>query len=169
MNIFKDRRFSVVWALIRIWLGYQWLEAGLHKVTDPKWVQTGEALKGFWMRAAGLLPNTQPAIKYDWYKGFIEGLVNSGSHVWFAKLVVFGELAVGVALILGLVTTFAAFVGAFMNLNFMLAGSASTNPVLYTWAILLILAGANAGYWGLDRFVLPLLQKGSTAPKSAQT
>ncbi|MCL4426638.1 MAG: DoxX family protein [Firmicutes bacterium] len=168
MNILKDRRFSVIWLLLRVWLGYQWLEAGLHKVGDPKWMQTGEALKGFWMKAAGLLPNSQPAIKYGWYKSFIEGLVKSGSQVWFGKLVALGEMAVGLALILGLLTTFAAVMGAFMNLNFMLAGSSSTNPVLYTLAILLILGGSNVGYWGLDRFVLTylkgILPKGKPSP-----
>jgi thiosulfate dehydrogenase [quinone] large subunit len=44
-----------------------------------------------------------------------------------------------------------------MNMSFMLAGSASTNPVLFTLAILLMLAWQVAGYWGLDRFLLPLL------------
>ena len=44
-----------------------------------------------------------------------------------------------------------------MNMSFLLAGSASTNPVLFTLAIGLILAWKVAGYYGLDRYVLPLL------------
>ena len=44
-----------------------------------------------------------------------------------------------------------------MNMSFLLAGSASTNPVLFTMAIGLILAWRVAGYYGLDRFVLPAL------------
>jgi thiosulfate dehydrogenase [quinone] large subunit len=44
-----------------------------------------------------------------------------------------------------------------MNFNFMLAGTASTNPVLFLAAILLIMAWKVAGWWGLDRFLLPLL------------
>ena len=51
----------------------------------------------------------------------------------------------------------AAFFGAFMNFNFMLAGSASTNPVLFLGGIILILAWKNAGYWGLDRWLLQRL------------
>jgi len=47
--------------------------------------------------------------------------------------------------------------GAFMNLNFMLAGSASTNPVLLLLGFLIVLAWKTAGYIGLDRFLLPLL------------
>jgi thiosulfate dehydrogenase [quinone] large subunit len=44
-----------------------------------------------------------------------------------------------------------------MNLSYMLARSASTNPVLATLAILLILAWRNAGYLGPDRYLLPAL------------
>jgi thiosulfate dehydrogenase [quinone] large subunit len=51
----------------------------------------------------------------------------------------------------------AAFVGGFMNWNFMMAGSASVNPVFLTLSVLLILAWKTAGYWGLDRFLLPLV------------
>ncbi|MEW6049180.1 MAG: hypothetical protein AB1609_22375, partial [Bacillota bacterium] len=84
-----------VWFLLRLWLGYQWLEAGLHKIVDPKWVVTGEAIRGYWMRAAGLLPDSKSLIKYSWYEAFIRWLVQSGQHVWFAKLVAIGELVVG--------------------------------------------------------------------------
>ena len=44
-----------------------------------------------------------------------------------------------------------------MNMSFLLAGSASSNPVLFTLAIGLMLAWKVAGYYGLDRYVLPLL------------
>jgi len=158
-KIFTEKWSSVIWLVVRVWLGYQWLEAGLHKFSDPKWMVTGEALKGFLSKAAGLIPNVPAGAKYDWYKAFTASLVNSGAYTWFAKLVVFGEILTGIALILGVVTTFAAVVGAFMNLNFMLAGSASSNPVMYTLEILLILAGINAGLIGLDYYVVPFLRK----------
>ena len=38
-----------------------------------------------------------------------------------------------------------------------MAGTVSTNPVLLIAAIALILAWKNAGYLGLDRWLLPLL------------
>ena len=41
--------------------------------------------------------------------------------------------------------------------NFMMAGTASVNPVLFTLSVLLILAWKTAGYLGLDRFLLPWL------------
>ena len=84
-------------------------------------------------------------------------LIDSDSSVWFAKLIVFGELAIGLGLIVGAFVGVAAFFGALMNMNFMLAGSASTNPVLFFLAVGLMLAWKVAGYYGLDRVLLPLV------------
>jgi len=42
-------------------------------------------------------------------------------------------------------------------LSFGLAGVAGVNPVFFLVEVLLILAWRNAGYFGLDRYVLPAL------------
>lgn len=170
VNIFRDNRFSLLWLVVRAWVGLQWLEAGWHKLNDPKWM-AGESIRGFWMRAAGLLPDTKPLIKYGWYESFITWLAQSGQNVWFGKLIAFGEFLVGLGLIVGGLTIAAAFFGALMNMSFMLAGTTSSNPVLYTCAILIILAGPTAYYWGIDRFLLPriyaLLGRKGAADKAA--
>lgn len=88
-----------------------------------------------------------------------------GNHeAWFAYVITFGEIAVGVGLIVGALTGIAAFFGAIMNMSFLLAGSASTNPVLFTLAIGLMLAWRVAGYYGLDRYLLPMLGTPWRAP-----
>lgn len=153
--IFSDTRMAWLWLIVRLYLGFQWLESGIGKMSNPAWVSTGSALKGFWLNAIATQP--KPAIAFDWYRQFIEFLVNSQAYVWFAKLVVIGELLVGLCLVLGAFTGMAAFVGGFMNWNFMMAGSASVNPVFFGLSVLLILAWKIAGYWGLDRFLLPML------------
>ena len=66
-------------------------------------------------------------------------------------------MAVGLGLLLGVLTGFAAFFGAFLNMSFLLAGSASTNPVMFTLAVGVMLAWRVAGYYGVDRWLLPLL------------
>lgn len=101
--------------------------------------------------------SSRPPIAFDWYRGFIQFLLDSGSYTWFAKFIVAGELLLGIALILGAFVGIAAFFAGFMNWNFMMAGAASTNPVLFTLSILLILAWKTAGWWGLDRWLLPRL------------
>jgi thiosulfate dehydrogenase [quinone] large subunit len=156
--LFEDTRMAVVWGIVRVLLGWAWLDAGLHKVTEPGWMVTGDSLKSFWARIV-VVPDApaRPAIVFDWYRSFIQGLLDSGAYTWFAKLIAVGEMLVGVALIIGAFVGIAAFFGALMNWNFMLAGSASTNPLLFAAAILLILAWKTAGYYGVDRYLLPRL------------
>ena len=145
---------GLLWLPLRIYLGWQWLNSGLGKFENPMWVQTGEALKGFWERIVVIPETGRPAITYDWYRAFIQGMLDAQAYTWFAKLVVYGELLVGIALILGAFTGIAAFFGGFMNFNFMLAGSASTNPLLFVIAVALILAWKVSGYFGADYFLL---------------
>jgi len=155
--LFSDTRFAIVWTIIRIFVGWQWLSAGLGKLSNPAWMQTGEALKGFWASAV-VVPETGKApIAFDWYRSFLQGMLDSGAYTWFAKVIVFGEIMVGVGLILGAFVGIAAFFGAFMNWNFIMAGTASTNGLLLVLAILLILAWKTAGHYGADYFLLRLL------------
>ena len=157
-SLFGNTRWAWLWLIARLYVGYAWITSGLGKLSNPAWVLTGEALKGFWERAVAVPEGpARPAIAFDWYRLFIQALLDSGSYTWFAKLITAGEILIGLALILGIFTGIAAFFGGFMNWNFMMAGSASINPMLFTLSILLILAWKTAGWWGLDRWLLPLL------------
>ena len=153
--LFSDTRLAALWLVIRVLLGWGWVSAAMGKLGDPAWMQTGEALKGFWTKAVAIPDTGKPLITFDWYRNFIQSMLDSGSYVWFAKVVAFGELLIGVALILGLFVGVAAFLGAFMNWNYIMAGSASSNGLFGLGAILLILAWKTAGYYGLDRWILP--------------
>jgi thiosulfate dehydrogenase (quinone) large subunit len=157
-KLLNDPRAGWLWFVLRIWLGWQWISSAETKIFNPKWTQTGEALKGYWMNAVAI-PDApaRPPIAFDWYRSFIQAMLNAEAYTWFAKLVSYGELLVGIALILGAFTGIAAFFGALMNWNFMMAGSASTNPVLFTIAIGLILAWKVAGYIGADYYLLRLI------------
>lgn len=156
-RLFETTQFAWLWAVLRFYLGYQWLTSGWGKVNNPAWVQGGAALKGYWTNAVRIPETGKPPITYDWYRNFLQGMLNAEAYTWFGPLIAWAEVLVGVALIVGLLTGFAAFGGALMNFNFMLAGSASTNPVLFLISVLLILAWKVAGYWGLDRWVLNLV------------
>ena len=155
--LFQNSKAAVLWLVVRLYIGWAWLEAGWHKFEDPAWMETGQGVLGFWQRALGNAPNGKPIITYDWYHDIIQFLVNSGWYPWFAKLIVFGELAIGLGLVLGALVGIAACFGALLNMSFLLAGSVSTNPILFFLEILLILAWKNAGYLGIDRFLLPAL------------
>jgi thiosulfate dehydrogenase [quinone] large subunit len=155
--LFNNTRAGLFWLPIRLFVGFSWLEAGWHKFTDPEWTQGGAALRAYWERAASIPEQGRPPITYEWYRDFINTLLAGGHETWFAWVVTLGELAIGLALILGALTGIAAFFGAFMNMSFLLAGSASTNPVMFTLAVGLMLAWRVAGYYGLDRYLLPML------------
>jgi thiosulfate dehydrogenase [quinone] large subunit len=150
-------KWALVWLVVRLYIGYEWLAAGLHKVNDDAWTGSGTALKGFWERAVAIPPTGRPPISYGWYRAFIQALLDGDHYTWFAGLVAYGEVFVGIALIAGAFVGIAAFFGAFMNFNFMLAGTASTNPVLFLGAVFLMLAWKTAGHWGIDRWLLPKL------------
>lgn len=153
-KLLSDPRAGWLFVLPRIWLGLQWFDAASHKITDPKWVETGEALMGYWTRAVAIPETGRPPISFDWYRDFIQMMLDAQAYTWFAKLVAYGELLIGIALIIGAFTGIAAFFGGFMNWNFMMAGSASTNPLLFVAAVALILAWKVSGYIGADFFLL---------------
>lgn len=156
--LLSSTAWAWLWLIVRVYVGYSWLTSGLGKLSNPAWVQTGAALKGFWERAAAIpAAPARPLIAFDWYRTFIQFLLDGGSYTWFAKLVTAGEILIGIALILGLFVGIAALFGGFMNWNFMMAGTASINPVLFPLSMLLVLAWKVAGWWGLDRWVLSAL------------
>jgi thiosulfate dehydrogenase [quinone] large subunit len=155
--LFSTTRFAWLFAILRVYLGYSWLSSGWGKLGNPKWVETGEALKGYWTNAVRIPEEGRPPIAFDWYRGFIQFMLDNGWYTWFAKLVVYGEVLVGIALILGAFVGIAAFFGGFMNWNFIMAGTASTNAVLFVLAVILMLAWKVAGWYGLDRYLLPLV------------
>lgn len=156
--LFHDTRSAPLWLAVRFYVGFSWLEAGYHKATGTGWLDGGAALKGFWTKAVAVAPTTSAGpITYDWYRNFLQYMLDQGWYTWFGKLIVAGELLVGVGILVGGLVGIAAFCGALLNMSFMLAGSASTNPILFTLAILLMLAWQVAGYWGVDHFVLPVI------------
>jgi thiosulfate dehydrogenase (quinone) large subunit len=192
--LFGSSAAAWIWLVARLWLGWEWLQAGWSKVFGGNitwkfwdwgnsaysltgdgnigWVrsgtvvaedgqqrtlQVGDAVAGF---ARGALERgtagDHPDIAYSWYVNWLEWLRDSG-HTFFGPLVAVGEVVIGIALILGLFTGIMAFLGAILNFSFVFAGSAGVNPAMILVSGLLILAWRNAGWYGLDRFVLPKL------------
>ena len=171
--IFADTRLAWLWLIIRLYVGYQWITAGLEKLTgysftfdasfarptgDGSWIvgpHIGGALKGFVSGAVAQANGPYPAVQ-GWYASFLQSVVLPNAAV-FAYLVTFGEVLIGLGLIFGALTGIAAFFGLFMNLNFMMAGAVSINPIIGTLALLIVLAWRVAGFYGIDRYLLPLL------------
>ena len=155
--IFSSPQSAIFWLVVRLYVGWQWLDAGYEKLTNPAWfgAKAGTGMGGF---IAGALKNTtgdHPSVQ-GWYATFLTHVVQPYLPAWSYAITI-GEMLVGIGLILGLFTGFAAFFGGLMNANYLLAGTVSTNPALFILATWLVLAWRAAGLIGLDRWVLPLV------------
>ncbi|WP_458414859.1 DoxX family protein [Schinkia sp. CFF1] len=154
--LFNNTRSAFIWLIIRLYLGYAWISAGWHKVTDPNWTgeNAGASVAGFVQGALGKAAEGKDVT--GWYASFLENFVLPHATT-FSYLVAYGEILVGLGLIFGLLTGIAAFFGSLMNVSFLFAGTLSTNPLLFILATWLVLAWKVAGWYGLDRWVLPRL------------
>jgi len=155
--LFSNTRAGLLWLPIRIFVGFEFAVAGYHKLIASAWTNGGTALLGYWQNAVKVPATGSAPITFDWYRSFLQFLINSHAQGWFAWLITLGELAVGIGLLLGVLVGIAAFFGIVMNMSYLLAGSTSVNPVLFALAVGLILAWRVAGYYGLDRWLLPRL------------
>jgi thiosulfate dehydrogenase (quinone) large subunit len=155
--LFADTRTAPFWLLVRVYLGFLWLQAGWGKVVEGGWIgaNAGAGVQGFAQGALQQTTGEHPQVT-QWYASFLENVVIPNAAV-FAHMVVLGQLAVGLGLIFGLFTGIAAFFGGFMNASFIFAGSAGANPLMFILAIAVMMAWRVAGYWGLDRWALPAI------------
>ncbi|WP_312095963.1 DoxX family protein [Niallia sp.] len=138
-------------AVIRIYLGYQFIHAGYGKITSG-----GFDASGFLQGAIASSTGDHPAVQ-GWWATFLEHVALPNADL-FTFLVQWGELLVGIALILGLFTSFATLMGMVMNFAFLFSGTVSTNGQMILLAIFVIVAGANAGKFGLDRYAMPYIK-----------
>ena len=130
------------------------------------------SLLGYWTKAVAIPASPgKPAITFEWYRSFLQILIDNHLAGVGGWIIAFGELAVGVGLLVGALVGVAAFFGIVMNMSYLLAGSTSTNPIMFALAIGLILGWKVAGYYGVDRWLLPRLgvpwhAQVSTAPRA---
>ena len=147
--LFTDPRTALLWLLARLWLGYNWLMSGIEKFGDPAWVgaDAGKAIRMFFDKAIASSQG-QDATVTGWYAAVLREVARPSAGV-LTYLIPLAEVTVGTLLILGLLSTLAALVGALLNLNFLLAGTLGLNPLMLALS-LLIVAAPVAGWWGLD-------------------
>lgn len=154
--LFYSTGSAPLWLGIRLYLGFEWLSAGWHKFDDDAW-RDGDALLGYWQRAVAIPEEGSPAVTYDGWRRFLQYMIDNEWYEWFGWVIIVGEMAVGIGLILGALTGVAAFFGATMNISFMLSGTTSSNPVFLILSIFLVLGWRVAGFFGLDRWLIPAL------------
>lgn len=146
---------SVILLLLRLWLGWQWTLDGFHKVFGAEPFNASGFIKG-----AIAHPVTGPEgnVLYGPYNAFLQHVALPASP-FFSFLVKWGELLVGLGLILGTLTTAAIFFGLCMNFIYLFAGTVSTNPLYILIGVIILFAGFNAGKFGGDYWVIPWIRK----------
>ena len=164
----KDPKvFGIVWLLARVWIGWTFLEAGLGKVTGERkeaWIgsEAGAGVTGYLTRALTMAPGGEaakdPPEVTGWYAGLVRQVFLPNADL-FGYLVAFGEVLVGAALILGILTRFSAAMGLVMSFAYLFAGTSGDNPLMVLLGLPMVLVGVSAGYYGLDRYLLPFLHE----------
>jgi thiosulfate dehydrogenase (quinone) large subunit len=154
---------ATLWLVARLWVGYQFLTAGWSKLFGDEQAafvgsHAGAGIKGFLGFA------TSPQMTSGAHASVLPPYVWLAQHVFIPAavplgyMVAVGETLIGIALIVGLFTRFAAFWGAFLNLMFLLAGNTGVNPYMLTIELGIVLVGVTAGLIGLDYYVLPYVK-----------
>lgn len=153
-NFLRENKVAaVILTILRVCLGYNWMTAGFHKITG------GFDASGF-LKGAINNPVTGPdgSLVYAGWVGFLEKFALPNIEV-FNVLVPWGEFLVGLGLLLGCLTSAAMFFGLVMNFSFFFSGTVSHNPSDILLGFIILVAGYNAGRYGLDRWVLPIIKK----------
>jgi thiosulfate dehydrogenase (quinone) large subunit len=153
VKFFRENKIAAaLFTVLRIYLGYAWVNAGIHKITG------GFDASGF-LKGAVANPVAGPdGIVYGGWVSFLESFAIPNAEI-FNVLIPWGETLVGLGLILGCLTSAAAFFAVVMNFSFLLSGTVSHNPTDIIMGVLIMVAGYNAGVFGLDRYVVPFFKK----------
>jgi thiosulfate dehydrogenase (quinone) large subunit len=159
----ENKVSAILLTFIRVYLGYAWLTAGLHKITG------GFDASGFLKEAiANPVKGPDGSVVYSTYVSFLEHFALPNAHI-FNVMVPWGEFLVGLGLILGCLTTAATFFALVMNFSYVMAGTVSSNPLDILLGVFILAAGINAGRIGLDRWVNPFIRKYTSKENKATT
>ena len=125
-------------ALVRIVVGAIWLNGGLEKLLNPDFPQQFRSS----LEAGGYINAAPP-----WFQSFMNGTVLPNAEL-FAQITRFAELALGVALILGLMTNLAAIGSLAFSLMLVFSqggvmfGTGLATPGIFTINLVIVLLSA---------------------------
>ena len=141
-----------IWPLVilRVGLGYWFLKAGYAKF--PTMLESGKLASQL-----NAWAQKMPSDWYPWYKHILTYNIIPHTDL-FVYLVVFGEIIVGIALIIGLMTRPALLAAIIMNINYHLASGYQQgaggiiNPIFICAEVTLIFTPVGRAF-GIDYFM----------------
>lgn len=153
MKFLRENKYAAaVLLFLRVYIGWMWLEAGWNKLVG------GFTANGYLANAVANPVMKGEEVIYPTYTAFIEHFALPNIKL-IDFIIPLGEFLVGLGLILGAFTTVAVFFGLVMNFMFLFAGTVSTNPWMVLIGGIIFMAGTNAGRFGVDYYLMPLLRK----------
>lgn len=155
----RDKRISILLAVLRVYVGYTWLVAGWGKIAGGNFDASG-FLQGAVAKATGEHPLVQ-----GWWAVFLKNVAIPNADV-FNTLIPYGEFLVGIGLLIGCFTKTAVFFGMMMNFSYMFSGTTSTNPQLALLSVFILVSAMNAGRYGADGMIMPILKEKLFANKT---
>ncbi|MEH6949347.1 DoxX family protein [Bacillus sp. JJ634] len=148
----ENKKISILLAVLRVYLGYTWIMAGWGKVASGQFDASG-FLQGALAKATGEHPAVQ-----GWWVVFLENVAIPNVEI-FNTLVPWGELLVGIGLLVGCFTKTAVLFGLIMNFSYLFSGTTSANPQLVLLSMFILVSAVNAGKYGIDGMIMPTLKE----------
>lgn len=146
---FKQPTYLGYLAIVRIVVGYHFITAAWPKITGP-------FLKGHILPEE--LAKTVGKDPFAWHRAFITGVVIPHPH-FFSNLVAFGEMAIGISLLVGCLVRISSLFGAFHNFNILLsiavangAAQLGINRIYIVLHLIFVITSAGRSL-GLDGFL----------------
>ena len=140
MNIL-NRFIGILFSLARVVFGILWMKSGIDKLSG-----------GFGVE--GLVPvvlyNTDSP---QWYKQLFDSIVGPYAS-WFDIIIPWGEVLIGVGLLVGLFIIPALIVAVFLHVNYLLADMIYTYPTDVMCSVILLTGKRFTSYISLDRWIL---------------
>lgn len=151
---------SYMLTVIRIWLGYSWTMSGWNKLT------TDFSAQSFIKQAIDQPVTTPTGEAFPWFTLFLKATTSNGNHTEFFSFVVpWGEFLVGLGLIFGVLSLWAAFFGLLMNFTYLFSGAISNNPLFIIAEFLMLSGGLNTTKIGLEAWIKNYINPPLQRPK----
>lgn len=163
--------------LLRMYVGVLWLLEGVNKINEG-WLVPGNIKIVQVASTTGASAAVEPgkeAVVYAtpilakapaFYQWFTDAVVAPNAGM-FQFMVVFMEVGIGLALIVGLFTFFASIASLGLVANFVLSAQTGWDILWFVFAAIALMGGAGGGF-SLDYYVQPWIKKWWKSTKIAQ-
>ncbi|MHA1219249.1 MAG: DoxX family protein [Candidatus Heimdallarchaeaceae archaeon] len=155
-NIWNKKDAAIWLVFLRVIIGVEWFYAGLTKIIGGTFAAAMPYIFNDFIYGKGFGPGDPVLNPNTWMVNWLNAMTPSASL--YGHLVQWGELLIGIALIIGVLTNISAIVGIFFNFLFFFAAgwsspsTASVNWILWALSIILILS-PGAKKLSVDGFI----------------